>query len=49
MIDTHAHLNLEDFDQDRLKVISSCQEAGIEVINAGIDYQSSVQAISLAQ
>jgi len=49
MIDTHAHLNLEDFDQDRLKVISSCQEAGIKVINAGIDYQSSVRAISLAQ
>lgn len=49
MIDTHAHLNLKDFDQDRLQIISSCQQTGIEVINVGIDYQSSVQAINLAQ
>ncbi len=49
MIDTHAHLNLEDFDQDRLKIISLCQQSGIKVINVGIDYQSSQRAIDLAQ
>lgn len=49
MIDTHAHLNLEDFDQDRLKIISLCQQSNIKVINIGIDYQSSQRAIDLAQ
>ncbi len=48
MIDTHAHLNLKEFDNDRDKVADICQELGIEVINVGIDYLSSVKAIEMA-
>lgn len=49
MIDTHAHLNLREFDGDRNEVIDVCQELNIEVINVGIDYLSSVKAIEIAE
>ncbi len=49
MIDTHAHLNLKDFRQDLPEVISGCQNLGIEVINVGIDRESSIQAIEIAE
>lgn len=48
MIDTHAHLNLPEFDQDRDKVISACRDLDIEIINVGVDYESSLQAIEMA-
>jgi len=49
MIDTHAHLNLKDFGQDLSEVVSGCQDLGIEVINVGIDRESSIQAIEIAE
>jgi len=49
MIDTHAHLNLAEFDQDRDGMMTACREMELEVINVGIDRSSSVKAIELAQ
>jgi TatD DNase family protein len=49
MIDTHAHLNLKQFDADRHEIVDLCRDLGIKIIDVGIDYQSSVRAIKLAQ
>jgi len=49
MIDTHAHLNLGEFDGDRNEVADICRKLNIEVINVGIDYLSSIKAIEIAE
>jgi TatD DNase family protein len=48
LIDSHAHLTLKDFDTDREEVISRSLVSGIQIINASSDYESSVQAVKLA-
>jgi TatD DNase family protein len=48
-IDSHAHLYLEEFDYDREQVIINAHNAGVGIIiNAGIDPDSSQEAIKLA-
>ncbi|MEM7234888.1 MAG: TatD family hydrolase [Planctomycetota bacterium] len=50
MIDSHAHLYFDRFDDDRAKVIERAREAGVDrVLNIGIDVPTSEQAIALAQ
>jgi TatD DNase family protein len=50
VIDTHAHLNLKDFDEDRNKVIKSALSNGVEkIINIGFDLKSSQKSIQLAE
>ncbi len=50
MIDTHTHLDLKDFDQDRSKVIESALSNGVEkIINVGFDLKSSLKSIELAE
>jgi TatD DNase family protein len=50
LIDTHAHLDLEDFDNDRDEVIRRAQTAGIEyIINPGIHLESSRRCVELAE
>ena len=50
MIDSHAHLYLEQFDEDREAVIRRAQEAGVSsIINIGIDVETSSSAISMAR
>lgn len=50
LIDTHAHLDMEEFDSDRLEVIYRAKEAGIRnIISVGIDLASSLRAINLSQ
>ncbi len=50
MIDSHAHLYLEEFDKDREAVIERARAAGIEtIINIGIDVETSSQAIDMAR
>ena len=50
MIDSHAHLYLEEFDEDREAVIERARAAGIEtIINIGIDVETSSQAIDMAR
>ncbi len=50
MIDTHAHLDLKDFDRDRHQVIESALRDGVEkIINVGFDLKSSQKAVKLAE
>lgn len=47
-IDTHAHLNLSAFDDDREAVIARCAEEGVRVINVGTKESTSKLAVELA-
>jgi TatD DNase family protein len=49
LIDTHAHLNLPEFSQDWRQVAADSLAQGVFVINAGVDYATSVKAIEIAQ
>jgi len=50
IIDTHAHLNMEAFDEDRTDVISRALDVGIStIITVGINLESSKRAIELAE
>jgi len=49
LIDTHAHLQMDDYD-DRAEVIARAVEAGVEyIINASFNLPSSQQAVKLAE
>jgi len=49
IVDTHAHLDMAPFDQDRNEVISRAKLAGVStIITVGIDIGSSRQAVKLA-
>jgi len=48
-IDTHAHLNISAFAEDRDAVASACAEAGISVINVGTKESTSRTAVELAE
>jgi len=50
MIDTHAHLDFKDFDQDREKVISRFFEMGGKaIVNVGVDLERSRKSVEIAQ
>jgi TatD DNase family protein len=50
LIDTHAHLDMTEFDRDRDEVISRALAAGVtKIITVGTDVTSSGRAISLAE
>lgn len=50
MIDTHAHLNMKDFQEDMDQVIESAKEKGLShIIVIGMDHASSLRAIELAE
>ncbi|HID77724.1 MAG TPA: TatD family deoxyribonuclease [Planctomycetaceae bacterium] len=49
-IDTHAHLDLPEFDEDRDAVLMRARQAGVEaVICPGIEAESSRAAVELAE
>jgi len=49
MIDTHAHLNIIDFNDDLNKVISSAKAENVDkIIVVGIDLKSSIKALEIA-
>lgn len=49
MIDTHAHIDFPDFDDDRQQVIDSAFESGLcAIINIGTDLATSVKSVELA-
>lgn len=50
LIDTHAHLQMSDYNEDRDLVISRAVEAGVTcIVNASYDLASSWQAIKLSE
>lgn len=50
LIDTHAHLDQQAFDDDRDAVIERAREAGVEaIISIGITAETSRRAVELAQ
>ena len=41
MIDTHTHIYLEEFDEDRVEVVRRAREAGVErVILPNVDFDT---------
>jgi len=49
MIDTHAHLDFEEFDQDREEVISRAFDNGVKaIINVGVDLERNRRSIEIA-
>jgi len=50
MIDSHAHLDLPLFDEDRDQVITRAREQGVStIINVGLDMESSQASVRIAQ
>ena len=50
LIDSHAHLDMRDYDQDREEVIERALQGGLSrIITIGIDFNSSVAALKLAK
>ena len=48
--ETHAHLDFDDYQKDRDKVLASCFKAGVEkIINIGIDAESTEKSIKLSE
>ena len=50
LIDTHAHLDFEQFDNDRDEIVSRASDAGVSyIINPGCDLATSRKAVELSQ
>jgi TatD DNase family protein len=49
LIDTHAHLNFKDFDDDRDEIINRCLKNDIFIINVGTDLGSCKKAIKITE
>jgi TatD DNase family protein len=50
LIDSHAHLDMQDFDEDRAKVLERAVKGGVtHIITVGIDLDSSLRALELAR
>lgn len=49
IIDTHSHFNLSQFDEDREESIARMVHAGVGTICVGVDQESSIRAVELAQ
>ena len=50
LIDTHAHLDFNDFDNDRDEIVLRAEKAGVSfVINPGCDLATSKKAVELSE
>ena len=50
LIDTHCHLDFEDFNKDRDEVIARARDSGVDyIINIGISIESTREAIELSR
>lgn len=49
LIDTHCHIQFEQYDSDRDTMIEECKKGDIGLLIVGCEYESSKKAISLAQ
>ncbi len=49
-IDTHCHLEMKQFDRDRVEMISRAKDAGLEaLVTIGSDHQSNIDALKLTR
>ena len=48
LIDSHAHLNFEAYQDDLSEVIGRCRQEDMSVINVGAAYSTSLKAVNLA-
>lgn len=48
IIDSHAHLNFQDFENDWQEVIADCQKENVWLINVGSQLETSKKAIEIA-
>ncbi|TRM88622.1 hydrolase TatD [Sulfolobus sp. C3] len=46
LIDSHAHIDVSEFDQDRNEIVNECE---IIIVNAGVDFQSNVKTLELSK
>ncbi|MDD2807556.1 MAG: TatD family hydrolase [Patescibacteria group bacterium] len=49
LIDSHAHVNFTEFNEDGPDVLADCQKNNIWVINVGSQYQTSKKAIEISE
>ncbi len=50
MIDTHSHLTMSDFDEDRDQIVENFEKDGIEfIVEIGFDLDSSQKAVNFAK
>jgi TatD DNase family protein len=50
LIDSHAHLDMKDFDKDREEVLERAIKGGLtHIVTVGIDFDSSLSALDLAR
>ncbi|MFH0844635.1 MAG: TatD family hydrolase, partial [Pseudomonadota bacterium] len=50
LIDSHAHLDMPDFDKDREQVLERALKGGVsQIVTIGIDLSSSLKALELAK
>ena len=50
LVDTHAHVDVEQFDTDREEVIQRAMDAGVKmIVNASFDLLSSQRSVGLAE
>lgn len=50
LIDTHCHLEMSRFDEDRDSMVERAKEAGVEaIITIGSDIESNIQALRLSE
>ncbi len=50
LIDTHAHLDFDDYNQDREEVFNRARKIGVEkIVNIGADLEGSRRAVKLAE
>ncbi|MGC8544638.1 MAG: TatD family hydrolase [Athalassotoga sp.] len=50
MIDTHSHLTMDDFDQDREQIVENFEKDGLELaVEIGFDLDSSQKAVEFAE
>ena len=49
LIDTHCHLNFDEFENDREEIIGRCLDKNIWIINVGADYETSKKAAEIAE
>lgn len=48
-IDSHAHLNVSEFDKNRNELLPSLLSSNIWVVNVGVNYFSSARAVEIAE